>query len=109
MNAEKGRVIVVTGAAKPDGIGAKTCQTFIDKEPNCHLVVLDILDDRVVEWAEGYPNVTYLHTDVASKERITSWNTLVQLMYWSADLLIKVQEVFLWLNFLKKAGRHVLT
>ncbi|MEE1420392.1 MAG: SDR family oxidoreductase [Eggerthellaceae bacterium] len=88
MNAEKGRVIVVTGAAKPDGIGAKTCQTFIDKEPNCHLVVLDILDDRVVEWAEGYPNVTYLHTDVASKESVIAAKDYIMEHFGAIDVLV---------------------
>ena len=47
MSEHEGRVIVITGAAKPDGIGAKTAQTFIENEPDCQVVVLDILDERV--------------------------------------------------------------
>ena len=49
MNNNESRVIVVTGAAKLDGIGAKTCQVFKEKEPNCKIVVLDVLEDRARE------------------------------------------------------------
>lgn len=49
MKSSEPRVIVVTGAAKLDGIGAKTCQVFKDKEPDCKIVVLDVLEDRARE------------------------------------------------------------
>ena len=88
MAESTGRVIVVTGASKPDGIGAKTCQTFIEKEPDCQIVVLDILDDRVKEWAEPYDNVTYIHTDVSDKASVVAAKDQVMEKFGKVDVLV---------------------
>ncbi len=88
MSTAEGRVIVVTGAAKPDGIGAKTCLTFIEKEPDCQVVVLDVLDDRVQEWAAGYENVTFIHTDVSNKQDVVSAKDQVINKFGKVDVLV---------------------
>lgn len=88
MSNTEGRVIVVTGAAKHDGIGAKICQTFIEKEPNCQCVVLDILDDRVKEWADAYDNVTFIHCDVSSKADVVAAKDQVIEKFGKVDVLV---------------------
>ena len=88
MNTTEGRVIVVTGAAKPDGIGAKTCLTFIEKEPDCQIVVLDVLDDRVGEWASERENVTFIHADVANREDVVAAKKRVIDQFGKVDVLV---------------------
>lgn len=88
MAYENGRVIVITGAAKPDGIGAKTAQVFIENEPDCQVVVLDILDDRVKEWADVYPNVSYIHTDVSDKAQVVAAKDQVIQKFGKVDVLV---------------------
>ena len=88
MGEPGGRVIVVTGASKPDGIGAKTCQTFIEKEPDCQIVVLDILEDRVQKWASAHKNVTYIHTDVSCKEAVVAAKNQVIERFGKVDVLV---------------------
>lgn len=62
LQEREGRVVVITGAANSNGICSKTCRTFIEREPECQIVVLDILDDRANEWISEYDNVSYFHT-----------------------------------------------
>lgn len=88
MDAPNGRVIVVTGASKPDGIGAKTCQTFIEKEPNCHVVVLDVLDECAQEWISEYNNVTFIHTDVSDRSEVHAAKDKVIELFGKVDVLI---------------------
>ncbi len=88
MSEHEGRVIVITGAAKPDGIGAKTAQTFIENEPDCQVVVLDILDERVKEWADDYDNVTFIHTDVADKAQVVAAKEAVMEKFGKVDVLV---------------------
>lgn len=88
MDASNGRVIVVTGASKPDGIGAKTCQTFIEKEPNCHVVVLDVLDECAQEWISEYNNVTFIHTDVSDRSEVHAAKDKVIELFGKVDVLI---------------------
>lgn len=83
-----GRVIVVTGAAKPDGIGAQTCQTFIEKEPDCTVVVLDILEDRFNEWASDLDQVSYIHTDVSDKQQVIAARDAIIERYGHIDVLV---------------------
>lgn len=84
----EGRVIVVTGASKPDGIGAKACQLFIEREPDCQIVVLDILEDRVQEWASAHENVTSIRTDVSNKESVVSAKNQVIERFGKVDALV---------------------
>lgn len=83
-----GRIIVVTGAAKPDGIGAQTCRTFIAKEPDCQIVVLDVLDNRFEEWAADLKNVSFIHTDVSSKQDVISARDAIIAKYGRIDVLV---------------------
>lgn len=88
MGELEGRVIVVTGASKPDGIGAKACQLFIEREPDCQIVVLDILEDRVQEWASAHENVTSIRTDVSNKESVVSAKNQVIERFGKVDALV---------------------
>lgn len=89
LNSEElERVIVVTGAAKPDGIGAKTCMTFLEKEPNCQIVVLDILEERFNEWAAGLDNVIFIHTDVSIKQDVVNARDAVIDRFGHIDVLV---------------------
>lgn len=88
MKTAEGRVVVVTGAAKPDGIGARTCQTFIQREPDCQIVVLDVLDDRAQEWMPEYGNAAFIHADVASKEDVIAAKNQVIDRFGKVDVLV---------------------
>lgn len=88
MTNTLGRVIVITGAAKNDGIGAKTCQLFIEKEPDCQIVVLDILDERAAEWMKDYKNITYIHTDVSKKREVSTAKDKVMELFGKVDVLV---------------------
>lgn len=85
---ESSRVIVITGAAKPDGIGAKTCQTFLEKEPDCKVFVLDRHKDRFNEWASDKENVFFLHTDVSQKQDIIAARDAIIEQYGHIDVLV---------------------
>lgn len=88
MGEFEGRVIVVTGAAKPDGIGAKTCQVFKEKESNCKIVVLDILDNRAKEWMSEYEDALFIHTDVSKKSDVENAKKIVLDKYGKIDVLV---------------------
>lgn len=102
MNNNESRVIVVTGAAKLDGIGAKTCQVFKEKEPDCKIVVLDVLEDRAREWMSSVDDSLFIRTDVSNKADVENAKKIVMDKYgrlpgpWYVDPHTRVQAVFPW-------------
>ena len=63
----EGKVAVITGGCS--GIGLATVRRFV--EEGAQVVIGDIDDVRGKELAEE-PGVTYLHTDVTSKEDVVT-------------------------------------
>lgn len=88
LQEREGRVVVITGAANSNGICSKTCRTFIEREPECQIVVLDILDDRANEWISEYDNVSYFHTDVSKKTEVLKAKAYVIEKYGKVDVLV---------------------
>lgn len=88
MKSSEPRVIVVTGAAKLDGIGAKTCQVFKDKEPDCKIVVLDVLEDRAREWMSSVDDSLFIRTDVSNKTDVENAKRIVMEKYGRVDVLV---------------------
>lgn len=88
MGKDNGRVVVITGASKPDGIGAKTCQVFATKEPDTQIVILDVLDDRAQEWINDYENISFIHTDVSNKKEVDRAKDIVIEKFGKIDVLV---------------------
>lgn len=88
MDNNESRVIVVTGAAKLDGIGAKTCQVFKEKEPDCKIVVLDVLEDRAREWMSSVDDSLFIRADVSNKADVENAKKIVMDKYGRVDVLV---------------------
>ena len=72
MERLKGKVAIITGAAK--GIGAATAKLFADE--GCLVIATDILDDVKNQWIQQYPRIQYYHLDVTDEsnwEKCFDW------------------------------------
>ena len=98
MKASEGRVAIVTGAARPWGLGRAAALGLAGK--GCDIVVADVRDDWGEEAAKAIEDSTgqraiYVNTDVSQRDSVTAMVGRVTAEFGRIDALVNVAGVLI--------------